>query len=472
MNKKRLFTMLIIVLSLGALGTGVYFAVPALRGSGAAAPEKTSLYTCPMHPQVIQDGAGQCPICGMDLVPMKPHLHADGTLHGGDGGSGAEGDGGNMSPGEEGAGGNSGSADGAPAPPIVRVDPAVIQKMGVNTEIVSRQAITKEIRSVAHIDFAENAEAVENARFDGWVEKLYVNITGASVRRGQALAGVYSPELVATQEEYLQLYKSKQSLGSSPEVERLLSAARRRLDYWNISASQIAALEKRGTPSRLLSIHAPISGVVVEKNVVQGAKIAEGADLFRIVDLSTVWAYIHIPEKDIPFVENRLPVEMIVPQVPGKTFKGKVSFIFPFMRPETRDLRVRVSFANPGRTLKPGMYATLKLRRTLDGEYLTVPSSAVIRTGERTLAFVYRGGGAFEPRLVTVGVTDENDRLQILDGLSENEAVVTSGQFLLDSESRIQEAVRKMRGSLSGGDASGSEAEMDGAANPAGGHNH
>ncbi len=470
MNRKKYITMLIIVLALGGLGAGIYFAVPALRGGGASAPEASSLYTCPMHPQVIQDGPGSCPICGMDLVPMKPHLHDDGTVHGGDdGGSGAEADGANMSAAD--GDGAADDASSAPAPPIVRVDPAVIQKMGVNTEIVTRREITKEIRAVAHIDFAENAEAVVNARFGGWVEKLYVNITGASVRRGQALAGVYSPELVATQEEYLQLYKSKQSLGPSPEVERLLSAARRRLQYWNISAAQIAALEKRGTPSRLLTIHAPISGVVVEKNVVQGAKIAEGTDLFRIVDLSTVWAYIHIPEKDIPFVETGLPVEMIVPQVPGKTFEGRVSFVFPFMRAETRDLRVRVSFANPGRTLKPGMYATLKLRRTLDGEFLTVPSSAVIRTGERTLAFVYRGNGAFEPRIVSVGVTDENDRLQILDGLSEHEAVVTSGQFLLDSESRIQEAVRKMRGG-SGSAGAGDGDSMDEAPDPMGGHNH
>lgn len=213
-----------------------------------------------------------------------------------------------------------------------------------------------------------------------------------------------------------------------------------------------------------MTIHAPISGVVVEKSVVQGAKITEGADLFRIVDLSTVWAYIHIPEKDIPFVEQGLPVEMIVPQIPGDTFGGRVSFIFPFMRAESRDLRVRVTFANGDRKLKPGMYATLKLRRTLDGEFLTVPSSAVIRTGERQVAFVYRGNGVFEPRELVVGVTDERDRLQIVEGLAENEAVVTSGQFLLDSESRIQEAVRKMRGGA-GSDAAAGVDSM-------GGHQH
>ncbi|MCR9145528.1 MAG: efflux RND transporter periplasmic adaptor subunit [bacterium] len=469
MNKRKYINMLISMVVLGALGTGLYIAVPFLVGPGSSAPEASSLYTCPMHPQVIQDSPGQCPICGMDLVPMKPHLHDDGTLHGGEGASGAD----TM---DDANGDDAAQSDSSRAPPIVRVEPAVIQKMGVNTEIVSRREITKEIRAVAHIDFAENAEAVVNARFDGWVEKLYVNTTGARVRRGQALAGIYSPELVATQEEYLQLYKSKTELGDSPEVDRLLRAARRRLEYWNISANQIAALEKRGAPSRLLRIHSPISGVIVEKNVVAGAKLAEGTDLFRIVDLSTVWAYIHIPEKDIPFVETGLPVQMIVPQVPGEAFQGKVSFIFPFMRAESRDLRVRVSFSNREGRLKPGMYATLKLRRTLDGEFLTVPSSAVIRTGERTLAFVYRGNGAFEPRIVTPGVVDENDRLQILEGLAEHEAVVTSGQFLLDSESRIQEAVRKMRGSATSGSGdggmNGGDEDMDDATNPMGGHNH
>lgn len=215
---KKYLNVLIILAAAGAVGSGIYFGVSVWSGQQSDAGASSNLYTCSMHPQVMQAGPGRCPICGMDLTPMKPHMHDDGTLHGDDEGDAVE---------DSDAidGGNHGSA-----PPAARVDPAVIQKMGVQTEIVTRGEITKEIRAVAHIDFAENAEAVVNARFEGWVEKLYVNITGASVRRGQALAGIYSPELVATQEEYLQLFRSKQSLGSSPELERLLSAARRRLD--------------------------------------------------------------------------------------------------------------------------------------------------------------------------------------------------------------------------------------------------
>ncbi len=352
-----------------------------------------------------------------------------------------------------------------PAGPVVRIQPAVVQQMGVNTAVVQRRSITRAVRAVAHIDFAENAEAVVNARYDGWVEKLYADTSGTRVRRGQALAGIYSPELVATQEEYLQLYRnyrlaqSERALAAgdvattpnpNEELKQLLDAARRRLEFWNISAAQIRALEKRGRASRLLSIHAPISGVIVDRQIVAGAKITEGTDLFRIVKLDRVWAYMHIPEKDIPFVKTGLPVEMTVPQVPGESFAGRIDFIFPYMERETRDLRVRVSFRNAERRLKPGMFATLQLNNTLDGEWLSVPASAVIRTGERQIVFVYRGNGAFEPREITVGASDADDHLQVLSGLRENEAVVTSGQFLLDSESRIQAAVNELRAESTG----------------------
>lgn len=392
-----------------------------------------NLYTCPMHPQVIQDSPGKCPICFMDLVPMQGHTeheHASTDGYSKENGTDRK---------------NSISSASDISEIKIKVEPAVVQKMGVRTAVVKREVITREIRSVAHIDFAEDAEAVVNARYNGWVEKLYVRITGQTVRRGQALAGIYSPELVATQAEYLQLFASMQNGDPDGEFQSLLSAARQRLEFWNISRSQIRALEKRGRPSRLLTIHAPIAGVITEKQVVQGAKIKEGMDLFRIINLSRVWAYMHIPEKDIQFIQLNMPVEMDVPQLIGQKFKGKVNFIFPYLERQARYLRVRVSFANPGYKLKPGMYATLKTKRTLPGESLTVPSSAIIRTGERELVFVHYGNGLFEPRKIVSGVPANGDRIQVLQGLNDEEAVVVSGQFLLDSETRIQEAVRKMR---------------------------
>lgn len=369
-----------------------------------------------MHPQVLRDAPGPCPICGMDMVPVKNTEASPGTK----------------------------SDDQL----LIRVEAAVIQKLGIQTEIVRRQPISREIRSIAHIEFNEANQAMINSRVDGWVETLYARYTGQPVRRGQPLAGIYSPQLVSTQEEYIQLYKQWKGISDPVQAKSLaglVSAARKRLRLWNISAAQIARLEKTGKATRQLTLYSPYSGVVVEKHVVQGARIKEGMDLFKVVDLSTVWAFVHVPEKEIAFVSEGMPAEVLVTQLPGKSFRGKVSFIFPYMDAKTRDLKVRVSLANPGYQLRPGMYATLVLKSKLSGTHIVAPMTSVLRTGERELAFVYLGNGAFEPREVQVGVVAGNNKLQILSGLKEGEAVVVSGQFLLDSETRIQEAVRKLR---------------------------
>ena len=385
------------------------------------------LWTCSMHPQVLKDAPGKCPICHMDLVPVKNQ----------------------EPPANSSAGPEASSSTGANSLQI-RLEPGVIQKMGVRTDVVRRVSIEKEVRGIAHIEFNEENQTMINSRVDGWVERLYARFTGQPVRKGQALASIYSPELVSTQEEYLQLFKRLQEVKGTPmekDMLGLVGAARKRLRYWNISTAQISSIEQKGKVERRLTLYSPYSGVLVEKHVIQGTRIKQGMDLFKIIDLSTVWAFVHIPEKDIAFVQEGMAAEMIVTQLPGKSFRGKVSFIFPYMDRQTRDLKVRVSFANPGFKLRPGMYATLILKSGIPGKHLVVPMSAVIRTGERALAFVYKGNGVFEPRAVHLGVAAGEDTLQILHGLEEGEAVVISGQFLLDSETRIQEAVRKLRDS-------------------------
>lgn len=415
----------------GGLSMGAYLIYQKYAGPQGHGPTPTKqLWTCSMHPQVLKDEPGQCPICHMDLVPVKQHQSAPGANN-------------------EGGKQMTGMATATTGEKLlIRVEPAVVQKLGIQTELVKRIAIKHELRAIAHLEFNEKNQTIINSRVDGWVEKLYAQFTGQTVRRGQALASIYSPQLVSTQEEYLQLYKRLQEVkGTAMEkdTETLVAAARRRLKLWNISSGQIAAIEKTGKVSRTLTLYSPYSGVLVGKHVVQGARVKEGTDLFKIIDLSTVWAFVHIPEKDIPFVKLGMEGEMIVTQIPGKKFKGQVSFIFPYMDPQTRDLKVRVSFANHGFQLRPGMYATLLLQSSLSGKHLVVPMSAVIRTGERSLIFVYAGDGVFEPREVQAGVVAGSNQIQITDGLKEGEAVVVSGQFLLDSETSIQEAVRKMR---------------------------
>ncbi|MEQ9366951.1 MAG: efflux RND transporter periplasmic adaptor subunit [Leptospirales bacterium] len=461
--KKLIYVGLPLLIVLGG-AYGIFTYVNSSSAGDIAIDAKKTLYTCSMHPHIIRDEPGTCPICGMDLTPF--HDHSD---HGGandanmsmssDGGSA---DGANMESGDAKMTADEHAGHVKDNQLVIRVDASQIQKMGVVTDIVQKKKIAREIRSVAHVDYNESAEVLINSRVDGWVEKLYARFTGQRVKKGQAVAAIYSPELVSTQEEYLQLYTRGLTLESETakkEIGRLLESARDRLRNWNITNAQIKRIETSGKAQRLLTIYSPYSGVVVEKNVTEGAYVKAGMDLFKIVDLSTVWAYVHVPEKDMPFVAQNMPAKMEITQLPGKSFSGKVSFVFPYMDQESRDLKIRLSFKNPGFQLKPGMYATIILSKELSGEQLVIPSSAVIRSGTREVVFVYHGKGAFEAREVQSGVSDGDHGLQILKGLSEGEAVAVSGQFLLDSESRLQEVVRKMR--AAGADASS-----------AGGHNH
>lgn len=462
--KKLIYVVLPLLIVMGG-AYGIFTYVNSSPGGEVAIDAKKTLYTCSMHPHIIRDEPGTCPICGMDLTPFHDHSeHRGGDANMSMASESSEGQGENMKSGEMNAAADEHAGHVKNNRLVIRVDATQIQKMGVVTDIVQKKTIAREIRSIGHVDFNESAEVLINSRVDGWVEKLHARFTGQTVRRGQPIASIYSPDLVSTQEEYLQLYKRVESLESEAakqEIGRLLESARSRLRNWNITNAQIKRIESSGKARRLLTIYSPYSGVVVEKKVTEGAYVKAGTDLFKIVDLATVWAYVHIPEKDMPFVAQNMPAKMEIPQLPGQSFNGRVSFVFPFMDMESRDLKIRVSFKNPGFKLKPGMYATIILSKELSGEQLVIPSSAVIRSGTREVVFVYHGNGAFEGREVQTGVSDGAEGIQILSGLSEGEAVAVSGQFLLDSESRLQEVVRKMR--AAGADASSPAA---------GGHNH
>ncbi|MEQ9366300.1 MAG: efflux RND transporter periplasmic adaptor subunit, partial [Leptospirales bacterium] len=440
--KKLIYVALPLLIVLGG-AYGIFTYINSSPTGEVAIDTKKTLYTCSMHPHIIRDEPGACPICGMDLTPFHDH-----SGHGGGDDAkmsmeseGADGEGDPMNSGDNAKSGDEHAGHVQNNQLVIRVDAAQIQKMGVVTDIVLKKKISREIRSVGHVDYNESAEALINSRVDGWVEKLYARFTGQAVRKGQAIAAIYSPELVSTQEEYLQLYQRAASLESEAakkEMGRLLESARGRLRNWNITNAQIKRIETSGKAQRLLTIYSPYSGVVVEKKVTEGAFVKAGTVLFKIADLATVWAYVHIPEKDMPFVEQNMPAKMEIPQLPGKSFNGRVSFVFPYMDMESRDLKIRVSFKNPGFKLKPGMYATIILSKELSGEQLVIPSSAVIRSGTREVVFVYHGNGAFEAREIQTGVSDGDSGIQILKGLSEGEAVAVSGQFLLDSESRLQ----------------------------------
>ncbi len=411
------------------------------------------LYTCGMHPQVVQDHPGSCPLCGMDLTPMK----------GGGGaakGSAPEGERelshwvAPMDPGyisdkpgkspmgmdlvpvytdEVGAGGGG----------VVGVDPVVVQSMGVRSSVARPQTIFRHLRTIGEVQVAEDEVSVVNLRFSGWVDRILVDKTGDPVKAGQRLFEIYSPELVAAQEEYLLALRSAD--------EALARSARRKLELWDIEARDIDAIARSGDAARTLSIRSPSSGYVLHKSVVEGARVAAGKDLYRIGDLAKIWVEAEVYEFDAPWVELGQPAQMELSFQKGTLLEGEVTYIYPTLNPKTRTLRVRLEFDNPGVALKPGMFATVHIQYRKKEDVLAVPTEAIIHTGERELVFLALGQGRFTAREVTTGLVADHHMTEVLTGLSAGEVVVTSGQFLLDSESQLQEAIAKLLAVRAGG---------------------
>jgi RND family efflux transporter MFP subunit len=396
------------VLLLAVIGGGAYFVGKRSgRDHGAASVEKP-LYTCGMHPQVIQDHPGNCPICGMKLTLMRK---------------------------TSGQGGTAVASDTA-----ISIDPVTIQNMGLRTAVLTNGPLRRSIRTVATIDYDETALADVTTKFKGWVEKLYVDSVGAQVHRGDPLFEVYSPELYTAQTEYLLALQA----APGPSGDALRQTARTKLKFYDISDAQIDGLEKTRTAQKTLRVQAPIDGFVTEKLVVEGQMVDAGMKLYRLANLGIVWVQAQIYEQDLPFIRLGQEAAVSLSYLPDRKFRGRVTYIYPTLDPKTRTAQVRMEFHNPGYFLKPGMFAAVELVSELSPSALLVPDMAVLRSGERNTVFVALDGGKFEPRNVTLGVRGENDMLQVLGGLNAGERIVTSGQFLLDSESQLREAIQKM----------------------------
>lgn len=325
----------------------------------------------------------------------------------------------------------------------IKIDPVTQQNMGIRTAEVKKGPLVRIIRTYGHITPDETLTAQVSSKTNGWIEKLYVDFAGKYVKRGQPLYDIYSPELVAAQEEYLVAYRNLSGrLGKSGRD--LLHSSRRRLEYFDVSASEIKAMEKSGRTNKTVMIRSPLSGYVIQKKAEEGAFVRAGSMVFRIADLSRIWVETHIYEYELSWVTQGQEAEMTLLYLPGEVFSGRVSYVYPYLQPKTRDLIIRLEFENPDMKLKPDMYADVRIKAKIEGEGLIIPSEAVIRSGERNLVFVTRGEGKFSPRDVTLGLSLDDGRVQILTGLTQGESVVTSGQFLLDSESKLKEAVQKM----------------------------
>jgi RND family efflux transporter MFP subunit len=325
----------------------------------------------------------------------------------------------------------------------ISIDPVTIQNMGMRTGPVTNGPLRRVIRTVGTIDYNEPALVDVTTKFKGWIEKLYVDATGKQVHKGEPLFEIYSPELYSAQTEYL-LAVSGAPASDPAARNTLLDSARLKLKFFDISDEQIAELDKTRQPKRTLRVSAPIDGFVTEKMAVEGMMTQAGMKLYRLADLGLVWVYAEVYEQDLPFIQLGQEALVSLSYLPDRQFRGRVTYIYPTVDQMTRTARVRMEFHNPGYLLKPGMFASVELRADLAPSALLVPDMAILRSGEKNTVFVALDGGKFEPRTVTLGPRAEDDMYQVLSGLNEGERVVTSGQFMLDSESQLREAIQKM----------------------------
>jgi Cu(I)/Ag(I) efflux system membrane fusion protein len=323
--------------------------------------------------------------------------------------------------------------------------PAVMRQLiGVRSAPAAVAPLTQEIRTVGTVDYDERGYSQVTLKVSGWVREVFVDSVGRPVRKGEPLFTLYSPDLLATQDEYLLALKAKAQLGASPLAEAkenaaaLVASARERLRLWDLTDAQIAALEQRGKAEPVLTVYAPASGIVLKREALPGKYVEPNTTLYKVADISTAWIYADIYESEVAAVKLNQPASVEFAAYPGETLRAKVTYIAPSLNEAARTVRVRLELPNPGLKLKPGMFGTVTLR-TNSAKALVVPKEAVLDTGLRQLVFLDRGQGVYQPYPVKLGRRSQ-DQVEVLDGIKEGDRVVTSANFLLDAESKLASA--------------------------------
>lgn len=400
------------------------------------------LYTCGMHPQIIKKEPGNCPICGMKLTPIRANT------------TGTSGERkvkfykSTMNPGEVSPkpGKDSMGMEMVPvfdsddsASTNIQIDAATIQRMNLRTGLVEHGPVRREFRTVGTVIYNEQGLRDITTKYEGWLEKLFVNTTWSVVKAGDPLFEIYSPDLYNAQLNYVVALRADGEGGGS-----LSRAALARLQLFDVPAEVIAELGKTKEPRRTIVFRAPTDGVVIEKMGVAGQMMKPGERIYRLADLSTVWVQAEIYEKDLPFVRNGDPAIVRTSYGPERTFAGKVDLLLPQVQEQTRTATARIVLDNADRFLRPGMFVDVRFATQLAADAVLVSDIAVLRSGERNTVFVALDGGFFEPRDVKLGARSEGNNYEVLGGLRAGERVVISGQFMLDSESQLREAIQKM----------------------------
>jgi multidrug efflux pump subunit AcrA (membrane-fusion protein) len=400
------------------------------------------LYTCGMHPQIIKKEPGNCPICGMKLTPIRTNTASapgerkvkfyKSTMMPGEVSPkpGKDSMGMDMVPVYE--GGDATTAN-------IQIDAATIQRMNLRTALVEHGPVHREFRTVGNVTYNEQGLRDITTKYEGWLEKLFVNATWSVVKAGDPLFEIYSPDLYNAQLNYVVALRADGEAGGS-----LSRAALARLQLFDVSDEVIAELNRTKEPHRTMVFRAPADGVVIEKMGVAGQMMKPGERIYRLADLSSVWVQAEIYEQDLPFVRTGAPALVRTSYGPERTFEGQVELLLPQVQEQTRTATARIVLANADGFLRPGMFVDVRFSTQLADDAVLVPDMAVLRSGERNMVFVALDGGYFEPRDVKLGARSDGNNYEVLSGLRAGERVVTSGQFMLDSESQLREAIQKM----------------------------
>ena len=419
MNKSIIFTA-VIMLGVG-LGFG-YWLSPASKQDSvekAATEKKPLFYRSSMDPSITSPVPAKDSM-GMDYVPVYADSAVDTDKTG-----------------------------------TVEIDPVVVQNIGVRTMVAKRASLSRTIRAVGRVDFDEERMARLHPKVEGWIEEIRVNKTGEAVKEGDVLLSIYSPQLVSTQQEYLLALNNVVAVEKSSfddirrGAQELVKSSRKRLRLLDVPEHQIRELEESREIKKSLHIHTPVSGTVIRIGSRQGQYVTPKTELYMVVDLSQVWVYADVYEYELPWVKVGDEVAMTLASVPGRTFKGSLAYIYPYAESKTRTTKVRLVFDNPELLLRPDMFSEVVIQSGTLQDAIVIPSEAVIRSGTRNQVFVVRGPGKFEPRVVKLGF-ESKGQVAVLEGVSVGDEVVTSAQFLVDSESKLREATAKMLETLNG----------------------